>query len=154
MNLNNQRTWQPIRGTWSREQLVHEQVLALGNALDKSTLSNYSSALNSYLNFVKMHDFPVEPTPQMLSFFTIYMSHHINPRSVNIYLSGILQQLKTYFPNVKEARNSLLVHRTLQGCMRMKGTATVRKPTLTIDDIQLTTKTQLVMTSIFLYPCS
>lgn len=65
------------------------------------------------------------------------MSHHINPRSVNTYLSGISQQLEAHFPAVKEARNSTLVRRTYQGCMRMRGTATVRKRALTVDDLHL-----------------
>ena len=65
------------------------------------------------------------------------MCHHINPRSVNTYLSGISQQLEAHFPSVKEARNSTLVRRTLQGCMRMRGTATVRKRALTTDDLTL-----------------
>lgn len=128
---------QPIRDVWSRERLIHERAIALGNVIDRSTLSNYSSALNSYLNFVKLHDLPVEPTPETLSFFTVYMCHHINPRSVNTYLSGISQQLETHFPSVKEARNSTLVRRTLQGCMRIRGMATIRKRALTVDDLQL-----------------
>ena len=136
MMLNGHRTRQPVWAVWSKERLVHEQALALGNALDISTLSNYSSALNSYLNFVIMHDLPVDPTPQTLSFFTVYMCHHINPRLVNTYLSGISQQLETIFPAIKEAQNSILVHRTLQGCMWMRGTAMVRKWALTIDDVQ------------------
>jgi hypothetical protein len=65
------------------------------------------------------------------------MCHHINPRSVNTYLSGISQQLEYLFPEVKEARNSPLVRKTLQGCMRMKGVATVRKRALTINDLQV-----------------
>jgi hypothetical protein len=137
MNQGNRNTRQPHRVVWSRERLVHERAVALGNVIDKSTLSNYSSALNSYLNFVKLHDFPVDPTPETLSFFTVYMCHHINPRSVNTYLSGISQQLENYFPGVKEARNSTLVRRTLQGCMRMRGTATSRKHALTLDDLHL-----------------
>ena len=131
------RPRQPVREVWTRERLVHERAIALGNILDKSTLSNYGSALNSYLNFVKLHNFPVEPTPDTLSFFTVYMSHHIDPRSVNTYLSGLSQQLEAHFPTAKAARNSTLVRRTLQGCMRMKGTATVRKRALTTDDLQL-----------------
>jgi hypothetical protein len=131
----NRRTRQPLRAVWSRERLVHERAVALGNVIDKSTLSNYNSALNSYLNFVKLHDFPVNPTPETLSFFTVYMCHHINPRSVNTYLSGISQQLENYFLGVKDARNSTLVRRTLQGCTRMRGTATVRKRALTLDDL-------------------
>ena len=139
MIRGNRRARQPVRDVWTRERLVHERAIALGNVVDRSTLSNYSLALNSYLNFVKLHDFLVEPTPETLSFFTVYMSHHINPRSVNTYLSGISQQLETLFPAVKEARNSTLVHRTLQGCMRMRGLATTRKRALTTDsdDLQL-----------------
>ena len=71
---------QPERGIWSRERLVHERAVALGNTVDRSTLANYGSALNSYINFVTRHGFPVEPTPDTLSFFTVYMCHHINPR--------------------------------------------------------------------------
>jgi hypothetical protein len=119
------------------ERLVHERAIALGNVIDKSTLSNYSSALNSYLNFVKLHNFPVEPTPETLSFYTVYMSHHIKPDSVNTYLSGISQQLEAHFPTAKAARNSPLVRRTLQGCLRMRGSATIRKRALTVDDLQL-----------------
>ena len=117
MNLNVQKTWQPNREVWSKGKLVLERAIALGNVMDKSTLSNYGSALNSYLNFVTQHDFPVEPTTEILSFFTVYMCHHINPRSVNTYLTGISQQLETYFPDVKNARNSPLLCRTLQGCI-------------------------------------
>ena len=137
MIRGNRRARQPVRDVWTRERLVHERAVALGNVIDRSTLSNYSSALNSYLNFVKLHDLPVEPTPETLSFYTVYMSHHINPRSVNTYLSGISQQLETHFPTVKAARNSTLVRRTWQGCMRMRGTATIRKRALTTDDLQL-----------------
>ena len=73
----------------------------------------------------------------MHSFFMVYMCHHINPCSVNSYLSGISQQLEMHFPSVKEARNSVIVHHTLQGCMRMRGMATVHKRALTTNDLQL-----------------
>ena len=126
---------QSERVAWTRDRLVHERAVALGNAMDKSTLLNYGSALNSYLNFVKLHDLPMEPNEENLSFFTVYMCHHINPRSVNNYLSGICQQLEPFFPNVREARNSPLVRKTLQGCMRMMGVATIRKRALTLDDL-------------------
>jgi len=128
---------QPIRVPWSRERLVHERAIALGNAIDKSTLKTYGSALNSYLSFVKMHDLPVDPTEETLSFFAVYMAHHINPKSVNNYLTGIVQQLESMFPHARDARNSQLVRRTLQGCMRLKGVATKRKRALTLDDLQL-----------------
>lgn len=109
--------------------------------VDKTTLGNYGSALNSYISFTTLHNFPIDPTPDTLSFYTVYMCHYINPRTVNTYLSGISQQLEPYFPSVREARSSSIVRRTLLGCMRMhaaraRGTANVRKRT---EDLQLVT---------------
>lgn len=123
---------QPTREPWTRERAI-----ALGQAIDTSTWKNYGSALNSYLTFVRMHNMPVEPTADTLSLFTVYMSHHIKPNSVDTYLSGICQQLEPYFPHVREARKSHLVHRTLQGCKRLRGSPTTRKRALTIDDLNL-----------------
>ena len=110
---------QPLRWPWTCKRLFREWAITLGQAIDNSTWKNYSSALNSYLNFIKMHDFPLEPTSETLSLFTVCMSHHIKPNSVATYLSGICQQLEPYFPNVHSAWNSALVHHTLQGCRRL-----------------------------------
>ena len=79
--------------------------------------------LNSYISFTKNDNFPIEPTPNTLSFHTVYMSHCINPHSVATYLSGISQQLKSYFPSIRESINSSIVWHTLKGCMQMWGTA-------------------------------
>ncbi|KAF8226878.1 hypothetical protein L208DRAFT_1406309 [Tricholoma matsutake] len=118
---------QPVREPWSRERLLRERAIALGQAIDVSTWKNYGSALNSYLSFVHMHNMPVEPTPDSLSLFTVYMCHHIKPDSMDTYLSGICQQLEPYFPHVREIRRSRLVHPTLQGCKHLRGTPTIRK---------------------------
>ena len=131
------RSRQPLRQPWTRERLFRERAIALGQAIDNSTWKNYGSALNSYLNFVKMHDFPLEPTSETLSLFTVYMSHHIKPSSVATYLSGICQQLEPYFPNVRSAHNSTLVHRTLQGCRRRHAVPTSRKRALTLGDLEM-----------------
>ena len=88
------------------------------------------------MNFIKLHEFPVEPTPDTLRLFTIYMCHHIKPTSVTTYLSGICQQLEPYFPQVRSARNSALVHRTLQGCRRLSATPTTHKRALTLDNLE------------------
>jgi hypothetical protein len=132
-------TRQPLRQPWTRERLFREQAIALGQAIDNSTWKNYSSALNSYLNFIKIHDFALEPTPDTLSLFTVYMSHHITPNSVATYLSGICQQLEPYFPNVRSACNSALVHRTLQGCRRLRAVPTSCKRALTLGDLETVT---------------
>lgn len=122
---------------WTRERLLRERALVLGQAIDTSTWKNYGSALNSYLTFVRLHDFPVEPTPDTLSFFTVFMCHHIKPDSVDSYLSGICQQLEPYFPSVREIRKSMLCKRTLTGCRRLRGVPTKHKRALTLHDLQL-----------------
>ena len=50
---------QPARAAWSRDRLLRERAIALGQAIDTSTMKNYSSALNSYLTFVRIHELPV-----------------------------------------------------------------------------------------------
>jgi len=139
MIISGVKSKQKLRSAWSKERLIHERALALGHSIDTSTWKNYESALNSYLNFVKLHDLPVNPTPDNLSFFTVFMSHHIKPSSVDTYLSGICQQLEPYFPNVRETRKSILVHRTLEGCKRLRGSPTSRKRALTIEDLRCVT---------------
>lgn len=127
---------QPPRTAWPRDRLLRERAIALGLAIDTSTLNTYSSALNSYLTFVRLHSLPVEPTPETLSFFIVFMSHHIEPRSVSSYLSGICQQLEPYFPNVRPSRHTPLVDRTMKGCLRLKSSPTKRKRALTLSDLQ------------------
>ncbi|KAF8814048.1 hypothetical protein BYT27DRAFT_7219960 [Phlegmacium glaucopus] len=63
------------------------------------------------------------------------MCHHINPRSVASYLSGISQQLEPYFPVIQEAQCSPLVEQTLKGCMHIKGVTTKQKQALTPSDL-------------------
>ena len=122
---------QKRRLAWTRERLLRERAIALGQAIDTSTWKNYGSALNSYLSFVRLHDFPVEPTADTISFFTVFMSHHIKPDSVDTYLSGICQQLEPYFPSVRTIRKSMLCKRTHTGCKRLRGVPTIRKRALT-----------------------
>ena len=130
---------QKVHLAWTKERLQHERSLALGQAIDTSTWKNYGSALNSYLTFVRFHDLPVEPTPDTLSYFVVFMSHHIKPKSIDTYLSGICQQLEPYFPSMRTARMSVLCKRTLAGCKNLWGVPTVRKRALTMDDLHLVT---------------
>jgi hypothetical protein len=125
------------RDAWSRERLLHERALAMGHAIDISTWKNYGSALNSYLTFVRLHGFAVEPTADTLSFFTVFMCYHIKPDSVDSYLSGICHQLEPYFPSVRTIRNSVICKRTLAGCKRLRGVPTNRKRALTMDDLNV-----------------
>jgi len=123
---------QPLREPWTLERLNYERSILLGMSIDRSTSATYSSALNSYLTFCKSHGIPVDPTPQTLSYYTTFQSFHINPKSVDSYLSGICNQLEPYFPEVRQNRKSPLVVRTLAGAKRYRGTPTHRKSPLTV----------------------
>ena len=68
-------TKRSVRKPWSLEKLVRERAVALGFALDKSTHRAYASHLQSYVDFCDAHGFPLDPTPDTLSFYIVYMSH-------------------------------------------------------------------------------
>ena len=135
MNYEPTPSRQPTRQPWTHERLVRERTIVLGHAIDRSTKSSYNSGTNSYLAFCHLHHRPVEPTPETLSFFTVFMSHHINPKSVDNYLSGICNNLESFFPNVRAARNSTLVSQTPAGCKRLYGHPSHCKCALTREDL-------------------
>ena len=118
---------QPQQAAWSHECLEHACALALGSAIDALSAAAYGSVLNSYLSFCRSHDFPIDPTPDTLSFYTVYMAHHIKPSSVDSYLSGICNELKLFHPDVRKNRHHHLVTRTLQGCKKLCAVPTTHK---------------------------
>jgi hypothetical protein len=127
---------QPHRRAWTLDRLLHERSIALGSCLDKSTYGNYSSALNSYITFCKLHKRPIQPTADTMSFYVVFMSHHIKPDSVDTYLSGICNQLEVHFPDIRNIRASRLVARTLKGCKRLYGSEVRRKLPICIDNLR------------------
>jgi hypothetical protein len=118
---------QPRREAWTMDRLVNERSISLGYSLDASSFGAYTSALNSYITFCNLHGLPIEPTPDTLSFYVVFLSSHIEPRSVNSYLSGICRQLEPFFPDIRKNRKTILVSRTMAGCMRRFGTPINRK---------------------------
>ncbi|KAI0822599.1 hypothetical protein BC628DRAFT_1412127 [Trametes gibbosa] len=130
MNSTSCRPRQPARTVWTLQRLVHKRAIALGHALDASTKLSYSSALNSYLNFIHIHAFPMESTANTLSLYATFMCHQIEPRSVDSYLSGICSELEAFYPAVRAARSSPLVSRTLKGFKRLRSKPVVRKRAL------------------------
>ena len=135
LNRRKPSSRQPKREPWTMETLVRERALALSNSVDVSTSESYGSALNSWIAFISMHHFPIEPTPDSLSFFVVYMSHHIRPKSVKSYLSGLVQQLEPDYPSVRAVRNTRLVVKVMKGCMKTRGQAVRRKLPLTFGDL-------------------
>ena len=126
---------QPIRQRWTLTKLAQAHATALANSVDLSTQQSYGSALNSWLAFVNLYKFPFEPTLETLSYFIVYMSHHINPRSVKCYLSGLVQQLEPDYPAIRELRNSRHITKVMRGCLKMNTKAVSRKNALSLDDI-------------------
>jgi hypothetical protein len=117
------------------ETLVHERAVALANSVDFSTSNSYGSALNSWIAFAQMHHFPPEPTTDTLSFFIVYMSHYIRPKSVKSYLSGLVQQLEPDYPSIRQIRNTRLIKKVMKGCMKTRGQAVRRKLPLSFTDL-------------------
>ena len=68
-----------------------------------------------------MHTFAFEPTTDMLSFYVVYMAHHIKPNSVAQYLSGIINMLQLLFPNARATHHHLLITRSLAGMRHLQG---------------------------------
>jgi hypothetical protein len=126
MNLPSPSSRQPVCPVWSRARLLHECNIALGYTLDPSSCASYTSALQSYVTFCRNHNLPVEPTPETLSFYIVYMYHFI-PKSVPSYLSGICNQLETFYPDVRQARAHPLVKKTLRGCTKRHASPRSRK---------------------------
>src|SRR5260221_12230953 len=107
--------------TWSLECLKEWEWWAwvMGGSLKWAMTKAYASAFLSYTTFCKQHHFPIQPTPDTLSFYIVYMSHYIQPQSVKSYLSGICSKLELNWPEVREIRSSCIVTRTLAGCIKL-----------------------------------
>jgi hypothetical protein len=119
------------------DHLIHERSITLGYSLDTSTFGAYISAFNSYLTFCNSHNFPVDPTPDTLSLYAVYISSHINLKSADSYLSGICWQLEPFFPDVHKNRWSLLISHTVKGCKCRFGVTVKRKLPLGHSDLLL-----------------
>jgi hypothetical protein len=125
----------PPREPWTKDTLICECAVALTNTIDRSTSRTYGSALNSWIAFAEMHDFATEPTVDTLTFYIVYMSHHISPRSVKTYLSGLVHQLEPDFPSIRQICSSRFVAQVMRGCLKSRGTAVQRKKALLLDDL-------------------
>lgn len=135
MTLPTTSTRLPPRPAWSLERLRHERAIAIGCSIEPSTAAAYASALNSYISFCNIHNLPCTPCPDTISFYVVFMCHHIKPQSVDNYLSGICNQLEPYFPDIRSIRRHHLVTKTLAGCKKMCAVGTTRRRPLSRDDL-------------------
>jgi hypothetical protein len=135
MNHSSVKSRQPKRTAWPIERLIHERSIALGFAIDNTSAQTYGSAVNSYIEFCRLHNFSVEPTIDTFTFYIVFMSRHIDPRSVDSYLSGICNQLEDHWPDVRNIRKSPLVSKTLKGYKRLWSKEVKRKHPLSREQL-------------------
>jgi hypothetical protein len=105
-------------------------------AIDSSTAITYTLATNSYLTFCRLHNLPIDPTSETLGYYITFQSSHINPKSVESYLSGVCNNLEPFFPEIRMNRASALVKCTLIGALRGHGHPTKPKLPLTTAQLQ------------------
>ena len=122
---------------WSTDALISWRSYYVTSSLAPSSRLSYTSALQSYHRFCRLHQFPTEPTADSLSFYLTYCSHSLRPRTLSSYLSGICSQLEAFYPQVRSLRQSPIVRRTLAGIHRIHGTAARRKRPLLVSDLTL-----------------
>jgi hypothetical protein len=130
-------TQRPRRERWTLERLQNELATLTGAAIEPSTAAAYTSATHSYATFCKVHQLPLDPTPLNLAYFVTYMSHYINPRSVETYLSGICSSLEPSFPHARTSRKHPLVVKVLKGAKKLHSTPISRKKPLSRTDLSL-----------------
>lgn len=126
---------QPARLPWAMDRLVLERSILMGMAIDLTTAASYNSAVNSYLTFCKLHKLAPEPSPDTFSLYVTWQSAHIDPKSVDSYLSSICNNLEPYYPDIRKIRKSLIVSRTLKGAKRRHGRAVKRKSPLLVSHL-------------------
>ncbi|KAG2037072.1 hypothetical protein BDR03DRAFT_864594 [Suillus americanus] len=123
------------RQAWTLEHLLHEHAIALGFTLATSTSASYDSTLASYIEFCRLHNIALTPTPDTFSLYVVWMSSYIRPASVDSYLSGLCNKLEDEFPDVCTVRCSRLLQRTLAGCKHRFNHPVRRKEPLSRNDL-------------------
>ena len=115
---------------WPSSLLHSWRAYYVESSLAPATRLSYISAYQSYTRFCALHALPLDPTPDTLSLFITFKSHAIQPSSVSSYLSAVITQLEPSFPDVRVARASPLVRRTLAGIHRVHARPVARKQPL------------------------
>ena len=126
---------QPLQEAWTIDWLNSELAINLGLAIDCSTHESYMSAPNSYITFCHIYGFDIEPSQQTLAYYVTFQSSHINPRSIDSYLSGVCNQLESHFPDVWNTHKSPMVSWVLKGAKCHFGRTTAYKLPLTIGNL-------------------
>ncbi|KAF5310079.1 hypothetical protein D9619_010333 [Psilocybe cf. subviscida] len=118
MSFSLSKNQPPEVDPWAAENMRFDRLLAIGKPIQRKTAEEYGPALDSYLDFAIKHHMLIEPNPDLLSFYVVYMNHYIGPALTDKYLTEAVDQLQPYFPDVRKTRRHQVVSRTLVGCFR------------------------------------
>ena len=139
---------QPARPAWMLQQLVYEHSILLSMAINTATHLFYTSTLNTYLTFCKLHDFDIGPTPETLSLYVTYQSMFINPKSIDSYLSGFINQMEFFSPRFEKiiTAPSYLAHsKGLKGDTESPSAARIPHPWKTLKSSVMISNCPLTM---------
>ena len=104
------------------------------HAIERSTRNNYATGARDYLRFCRIHNLPLDPTPQTLSRYIAYTSRFI--ASGPKYLTGARHFLKDFFPDFTAARVDAAVQATIRGSKKLRADPIRRKPPLRTSHLQ------------------
>jgi hypothetical protein len=105
------------------------------HALEKSTVSGYSTGARDYIHFCLSHLIPLDPTPQTLSRYIAFTSLSI--ASGPNYLTGARYFLRDLYPNFDDNRASPLVQATIRGSKKVRADPVHRKQPIRIEHLSL-----------------
>ena len=103
------------------------------HALEKSTVGGYLTGARHYLHFCRIHNLPLDPTPQTLSRYIAYTSLSI--ASGPKYLTGARHFLHDIFPGFDDNRASPLVQATIRGSKKIRADPVHRKQPLRVSHL-------------------
>ena len=98
---------------------LDDRVLHLqSHAIERSTSSGYSTGAHDYINFCRLHNLPLDPTPQTLSRYIAFTS--ISIASGPKYLTGARHFLHSLFPDFDTSRADPAVQATIRGSKKVR----------------------------------
>ncbi|KAF8811719.1 hypothetical protein BYT27DRAFT_7133776, partial [Phlegmacium glaucopus] len=103
------------------------------HSLEKSTISGYATGARDYLHFCRIHDIPLDPTPETLSRYIAFTS--LNIASGPKYLTGARHFLLSLYPDFDINRNNPLVQATIRGSKKVRADPVHRKQPIRISHL-------------------
>jgi hypothetical protein len=103
------------------------------HALERSTISGYSTGARDYIRFCLIHHLPLDPIPQTLARYIAFASMSI--ASGPKYLTGARHFLHDLYPGFDDNRASPLVQATIRGSKKVRADPVRRKQPIRVEHL-------------------